>query len=495
MKRLAFVSARKPPVALILHPQGYQQQNSTANTTDQQVQTHLPVQNIHVQTVQAQNIHFQNVHMQPPSPDYEQTASPEPNIQYDDSGYTTSTITYAPIQTPNACPPAQPKLEYIETRDEQRPINVKTESNIFLAPVSTFQLVTTIETTTSSNHVTSYAHSKPQSNQTSVIVSPEMTTVIVTQPMIISLESTSESTFGGYVPLVYSTCVTHKDSSDAKQARTPLVASQHTHSPQLPAPSPNYPIQSQIVTPEVDKDTRNIPNRNVPILNNNYISNNASTQQSDASQMKISEAKQQAIQNKKYKETTTNDKPKKRPVEKFVIISNEIIAHAKTDINNTVNNDYSNNKLENNTDNNFINNNKQPDIMLNTSINSNDVPFTQSSQQLFTVLNVPIVSKLRLALEERKPAVSKLDLMTARRRIRRFRRLKNKPKTKPLDETDSSVYSSSDSDSDDGLPKVDLWIKSGPPLKPDYRPNKLRFLKIFGLTTHYNKNGKFPVNL
>lgn len=50
---------------------------------------------------------------------------------------------------------------------------------------------------------------------------------------------------------------------------------------------------------------------------------------------------------------------------------------------------------------------------------------------------------------------------------------------------------SSDDDEYEEEKEVDLLIKSGPPLKQELSPHKLQFLKIFGLTTHIVRNCKY----
>lgn len=709
---LAFVPARKPPVAVLLHNQGYQHQAiSTANTTNtpdpasypqppvqsgapaasSHSHSHtVPVQNVHVQNIQAQNIQVQNVLVQP-SAALEQTITGH-NVQLQSvqsGSYLHPTAPYTNVQIQNIGPQVQQnKVENVEDIkiktdiNEQKTADIpkcpKSEPISFLTPVSNFQIVTSVTTTsfttpaTSHNYIMTYSNLPAKNeNQTSVIIAPEIVgggTVLVSQPMLVNLEQAphgEQPQFGGYVPVIYSSSVccstqsnmnqTHlsltqqKDSSEAKQARTPLVPTQHTHSPQLPAPSPNYPIQSQII-PDNDKNDR-IPNRNVPILNNNYI--NSSTHHPDiTSQNKIGEKltclKTEKIEgnsgvvnsdsktnelfnqvanlnnvnndsricNEKIMCTQayTNDKihngpqtvikdsqcnsdistsQKIKPVNQLMNItfpSNQITnvtfsANPITDVTFPVNQmqsvivsssqvtattsspttciTFPNNQITNIsfpittsvttnpittvtptnqvtsvTPTNQITTITSTNQVINITPSTNQLTLTPTNQvkvispinqftnltpvvpsvitsvvsplvapsvtsacvetqadkaQSFTVLNVPTINRYKLNPENERQPVSKLDMMTARRREKRMKRHKLR-QLRPVvrhvfEDSDSSVYTSSDSECEE-ICKVDLWIKSGPPLKPNYKPEKLSFLKIFGLTTYQDKNGK-----
>ena len=58
----------------------------------------------------------------------------------------------------------------------------------------------------------------------------------------------------------------------------------------------------------------------------------------------------------------------------------------------------------------------------------------------------------------------------------------------------SSTNIGSDSDGEDGPDTlVNIWITKGPPAQLDASPGKLRFLRLFGLTTITIRNGKWNV--
>ncbi|XP_060536749.1 uncharacterized protein LOC132708424 isoform X2 [Cylas formicarius] len=120
---------------------------------------------------------------------------------------------------------------------------------------------------------------------------------------------------------------------------------------------------------------------------------------------------------------------------------------------------------------------------------------TQSS----TILNIPnfaiSVSNLQLS---KRPKLSKIDIAILRRKARRQKKLSKITNRKNAlngtygtmlnlsDDVLSSSGTSSDSDREE--PPYDLWIRSGPPLKPDLSSTKLDFLSLFELTTHCRRN-------
>lgn len=131
------------------------------------------------------------------------------------------------------------------------------------------------------------------------------------------------------------------------------------------------------------------------------------------------------------------------------------------------------------------------------------IPNRKSHENTFTVLNIPNISCCQNNVAPPSPPkrqrLSKIDLAMIRRKehndksrhknVQRQQReeCKNK-RDKHLDKW--SMYYSGDSESEGEEQRVDLWICSGPPSKMSNNPQKLGFLKLFGLTTHHVKNCK-----
>lgn len=217
-------------------------------------------------------------------------------------------------------------------------------------------------------------------------------------------------------------------SSQVKHGCTPVNdPSQQSPSPQLPAPSPNYPTLS----------VSNIESSNVPkeILKTESCTNN--------SQISINE----------------NEK----------IVREEPLENAKID-----------------------NGCKVKTVELSSLIKKNFQ---------CTVLNVPNYC----GMPQKRKKISKIDKATFKRKLRRQKKVGRLKVSDKLFEkkyekveqyfgvsiygnSDSSSSSSEYSSSDCEDLNLDTWIKSGPPLKPCYMPNKVCFLQIFGLTTHMEKN-------
>lgn len=223
-------------------------------------------------------------------------------------------------------------------------------------------------------------------------------------------------------------------TSEVKHARTPLnTIIQQTHSPQLPVPSPNYPIPTDGFS-KVDTI--------VPTVNNNYIMMPPTTSQCES------------------KENVTD-------------------SHSPHS-----------NRLNGVNDSRQIENLDCNECETNTQCDNQKSAEGESSS--FTVLNIPNLNFHTPPTKRQK--LSKIDLATMRRKMRRQKmrkcdneQLKNGAECN-MGSSNSSICSSSDSESDGS--EIDLWIRSGPPCKLDSSPNKLSFLKMFGLTTHNEKNCK-----
>lgn len=237
-------------------------------------------------------------------------------------------------------------------------------------------------------------------------------------------------------------------SSEVKHALTPIDrVPTETHSPQLPLPSPNYPVQAQSIFEPT-----------VSTLTNSHGTTNTK------------------LDSKIHSITSTN---------KFV---------HKSSVKNQekLNNDNLKNGIKMNAKNSF------------KSISN----LHASTESNFTVLNIPNVLLPGPPLKRQK--VSKIDLALLKHKMRKRRyhtAFQELPKcyckdkfsndygvriTGPSESSSSSLYSSSESEDESG---IDLFIKSGPPLKPDASNGKLEFLKIFQLTTQNIKTSTLnPVN-
>lgn len=319
-------------------------------------------------------------------------------------------------------------------------------------------------------------------------------------------------------------------SSEVKHARTPSVSvNAQTHSPQLPLPSPNYPVQTQSSVMETaniakfnsnnsnchnnnsNSKSINLPNNNtlVPIINNNYINApQKATSQNDLNLNSNTNNNSKRIDNQLHilhsinnNSNTTNkinnisDKMDESAVKTTETTSSNTINNANVSV--VVTNSNNNNICEENT------------ISLPAIVTT-----TIANQQAFTVLNIPSLHFHGPPVKRQK--LSKIDVATIRRKMRRQKRLQPKVANRMVtaerrkinatanqkintfgvsvfgysdsSSSSSSYSSSSDSDDNDDDRRMDLWIKSGPPLKPDLNPEKMNFLKMFRLTTHINKN-------
>lgn len=236
--------------------------------------------------------------------------------------------------------------------------------------------------------------------------------------------------------------------AEVKHAHTPLNAvNQETHSPQLPIPSPNYPVQAEAQLPNITL---------VPTINNNYITAPHATSQCDLKENTISSSTEccQPHSNK--------------------------LNHNKSDLKQT---DHLPNLLElSQTKQNNLNTVNLPNEKSN---HEQQQSWHTNENSTFTVLNIP---NLSFQTPNKKPKLSKIDLATLKRKMRRKKRLK-------LEKTDTSSSSYCSSSESDGENFGDLWITSGPPCKPDLKPEKVEFLKLFGLTTHTEKNCKYMYNV
>lgn len=242
--------------------------------------------------------------------------------------------------------------------------------------------------------------------------------------------------------------VTPREGGGVKHARTPLnTVNQETHSPQLPIPSPNYPVQAEAQLPNTIV---------VPTINNNYITTPHATSQCDDTM-----------------ENTNNSTSTECCQQPH---SNN---HSKSDLKQT---DHLTN-LE-------LGENKT--VKVNLPVVKTEYSAREPENSSFTVLNIPNLS-FQTPLPSKKPKLlSKIDVATLKRKMRRKKRLKiEKSATKTsgnvTDSSGSSYYSSSESENE----IRDLWIRTGPPSKPDLKPEKVEFLKIFELTTHTEKNCKY----
>lgn len=258
-------------------------------------------------------------------------------------------------------------------------------------------------------------------------------------------------------------------SSEVKHALTPIddVPNPQTRSPQLPIPSPNYPVQS-----------RSAPEPNKPPVNNNYL-----TAPQSASHNGLSKTDSRTHSIDSLGENVNRDSVKSNgQLTNFNVSECNFKVNAKP---------------------NPINSRKCARTSPNKCKRSRKS--TVSTESSFTVLNVPTFHgppppKLR--------KLSKIDMAAIRQKMRRERRAprptggrRRSPGGGASTDFGVTVIGYSDSSSSDGTcsssesetedEEPDLWIRSGPPCKPDFSPDKVDFLSMFELTTHNFKNCKF----
>ncbi|KAK9873859.1 hypothetical protein WA026_002216 [Henosepilachna vigintioctopunctata] len=274
-----------------------------------------------------------------------------------------------------------------------------------------------------------------------------------------------EKDFSQYKSTVFGNSNLPELSALVKHGSTPVNNSRHkTFSPQLPAPSPNYPVQSQVTQNIVDsaKDNhKTILTGSVPV-NNSYMNTFPTTSQTCTDS--ITSDSVISSENKNKLEIEKNEVNMKIEVQKF----------EGTKCNPQIKKE--NGKI-------------MKPCLNNLKIKSH-----------FTILNVP---KFRVPSFKRKQ-LSKIDLACLKKKMRREKKIQKPKRNNKLTDGDSNVTkqfgvrvygysdssssSSSDTGSDCEDSKYDTWIKSGPPLKPNYTAEKLCFLQVFGLTTHMRKN-------
>lgn len=313
-------------------------------------------------------------------------------------------------------------------------------------------------------------------------------------------------------------------SSEVKHARTPLnTTSQETHSPQLPVPSPNYPVQTQLpveVTVSCSNaigkcysaDSKQPSSTFVPTINNNYIIAPHAASQSEE---KESSANCHLTHSNRPVNEHTSDLKQSEHLSNLELSESKMRSLYGTLSNRHTLNKVNLSKIE--CDTREIVNCLSFKSTCDTLNPNNDgkspetVPRNCNVENSFTVLNIPNLNFQ--APPTKKQKLSKIDLATLKRKMRRKKLISKTSKTvknkvhKSLrslnnpttdfgvqicgysDSSSSSIYSSSDCESD--YSGTDLWIRSGPPSKLDLKPEKLKFLKILGLTTHREENCKY----
>lgn len=249
-------------------------------------------------------------------------------------------------------------------------------------------------------------------------------------------------------------------SSEVKHALTPINrVPTETYSPQLPLPSPNYPIQAQSVSE--------------PVISINLVTTGVSICLSSTSHK------------------TVNSKPDSSI---HSIMSLNKLMYKKNMIDKE--------KLNKNTK--LHDNSVKMNIRGSLKPSSNILNVRKFPENNFTVLNIPNIPLTGPPSKRQKFSTIDLALLKHKMRKQKYRssfkeltKFSYKDKftydygvkiTGPSDSSSSSLCSSSDSEDDSA---IDLFVKTGPPLKPDTSNEKLEFLKIFQLTTQSIKTGMF----
>lgn len=316
------------------------------------------------------------------------------------------------------------------------------------------------------------------------------------------------------------------EQQSCKYATTPLHTNRdpgdcghlgNTHSPQLPAPSPNYPVpDTPDKAPESGQQQRrrpaaaHVPNTDVPIhITHSLSSDNDAprqpTSQTDVCKQTAGPGEAQAVGNNvqnnnnhhyvNNNKSTTHDNSDSKSDDSLKSCANSQEEHTSTPHQSMYN---CNNIESTGAQITTIN-------MLSTSKVS---PVANGYVLIVPQFNMQAnASNARDLLAIRRTR-SKLDLAAKRRRLRReLRALKSKrsdvaleireePKSRVTIEYGLKIhgYSSESSSSEEFSTDVesdldlDLWIRTGPPSKLSISEDKTGFLNIFGLTTHHHRS-------
>ncbi|KAJ8925283.1 hypothetical protein NQ315_009111 [Exocentrus adspersus] len=278
-------------------------------------------------------------------------------------------------------------------------------------------------------------------------------------------------------------------SSEVKHALTPInnIPSLQTHSPQLPIPSPNYPVQSESSVPEASgRKAVNLPNTIVPMINNNYITTSRSASHTDLNKTDSQIHSMDFLGELSIENSVKNNEP----LTNFKFSECNVKVNTKSDLVNLKKKCVKMNQNRSNRS--------------RKSTISSIVTGSKLTEGSFTVLNVPNIPYQGPPFKRQK--LSKIDIAMLRHKMQRekkFNQVKDRKKIlcsnkittdfgvtvvgySDSSSCSSSTYSSSDSESDGK--EVDLWITSGPPCRPDLSDEKITFLNLFDLTTHRLKN-------
>ncbi|XP_017770563.1 PREDICTED: uncharacterized protein LOC108558232 isoform X2 [Nicrophorus vespilloides] len=229
-------------------------------------------------------------------------------------------------------------------------------------------------------------------------------------------------------------------SSEVKHACTPLLdAIEQTHSPQLPIPSPNYPIQTQINTdsfsnpskqecksaPKMRSVSTQVPNNYVPTIINNYINTPHTTSQIELKYPHS--AMSSSLANNNDQEQCNEERRRNTVVNNNRIdYINNNNKHKNNNDNINVNSDYGIIVIDNSEKRTSFENILSANHILNINainqiVNNNEITFEvmphanpNGTNTAFTVLKVPMPPK-------KKQKFSKIDLATIKRKVRRRR--------------------------------------------------------------------------
>lgn len=292
-----------------------------------------------------------------------------------------------------------------------------------------------------------------------------------------------------------STCGYLDRSAEVKHAQTPINTTlQETHSPQLPVPSPSYPIQTRMPS-----DSEYINNTITPEASSEVIlikNNSIKSEISKLNQETIIEIPTVNQSSSFWDLHLPNSNKEPKPVNS-ITIQDLLTTETNLPKKQKRNSNFIKEKCEIKSDQKFL-----------------------GKFDNCVVLNVPSLVLQQQPPPLKKQKLSKIDLATQKRKIRRQKRHLNQINDEPArkikkervvyeriathkgtvtdfgvqvfgysDSSSSSSYSSSDYESD-SFEADNVVSNSCVNVQLEMRPEKLKFLQLFGLTTFTKKNGE-----